>query len=88
MKKIFLFIIILFFTHSLCAQKKLNGKVLDPQNKGIDGASVYWINTNDLVFSDSKGNFELDSVGVNDKRLVIQFIGYFTDTFSSFSKKN
>ena len=53
MKKIFLFIIILFFTHSLFAQKKLNGKVLDPQNKGIDGASIYWININELIFSDS-----------------------------------
>lgn len=88
MKKIFLFIIILFIAHSTFAQKKLNGKVLDPQNNGIDGASIYWINTNNLVFSDSKGNFEIDSVGINDKRLVIQYIGFLTDTFSSFNKKN
>lgn len=88
MKKNFLFIIILIFTNSLFAQKKMNGKVLDPQNKAIDGASVYWINSNQSVLTDAKGNFEIDSAGIYDKRLVIKNIGFLTDTFSSFNKKN
>lgn len=88
MKKIFIYLIILFFANESFAQKKISGKVTDPKNKAVDGATVYWINTNNLIFTDAKGNFEIDSVGIIDKRLVIQSIGYLTDTFSTFSKKN
>lgn len=88
MKQIIFIFISLFITVPVIAQKKLTGKVIDANNKAVDGASVYWINTNKLVYTESNGEFSIDSIGISDKKLVIQMIGYLTDTFDSFQKKN
>ena len=88
MKKTILYIFFILNALPSWAQKTMSGKVVDANNKAIEGASVYWINTQSLVFTEKDGKFNIDSNGIADKRLVIQMLGYLTDTISSFQKKN
>ncbi len=88
MKKTILYIFFILNALPSWAQKTMSGKVVDANNKAIESASVYWINTQSLVFTEKDGKFNIDSNGIADKRLVIQMLGYLTDTISNFQKKN
>jgi len=81
-KILFLFLIIFLLCDFVKAQD-LKGKVtgkIDNKNEPLEGAVIKWINTTIGVPSDVKGNFELPLEGVSDKRIIISYIGYKTDT--------
>lgn len=48
----------------------------------LDGAVVKWINTRIGTVTENGGKFCIDSEKISDKRLVVIFVGYKTDTVS------
>jgi len=46
----------------------------------LPGVNIFWINTQKGTTTDVNGNFSLSSKGIADKRLIVSFIGYNTDT--------
>ncbi|MEO6694674.1 MAG: TonB-dependent receptor, partial [Ignavibacteria bacterium] len=58
---------------------KVTGKT-DNKNELIEGAVLKWINTKTGTVTDKIGNFELPSERVSDKRIIVSYIGYKTDT--------
>lgn len=90
MKKILVQLIILvaFLSGSLYSQEKntdIDGVVygLTGNTKEVlDGAVVKWINTRIGTLTENGGKFCIDSEKITDKRLVVIFVGYKTDTVS------
>jgi outer membrane receptor for ferrienterochelin and colicin len=82
MIKKFIFIIILFYSNILYSQSisgfvfSLNDNIKEPLNEAV----VKWINTTKGTITDEKGKFTLPLAGITDKRLVVMFTGYKTDT--------
>ncbi len=61
----------------------LQGKVFrkgEPDNEILPGATVKWINTDIGTITNSNGVFSLSAKNVKDKRLIVTYIGYKTDT--------
>lgn len=72
-------LLIFFASHG----QALKGKVKDSSdtlNAGLPGASVYWVNTSKGTQTDANGNFEITLKGIEDKKLIVTFFGYKTDT--------
>jgi hypothetical protein len=46
----------------------------------LPGVNIFWINTRTGTTSDANGNFSISAKGITDKRLILSFIGYNTDT--------
>jgi len=64
------------------AQGTLEGTLFSiDQNKKtlLEGASIYWINTQTGTVSDQEGKFELPFLGLG-KKLIFSYIGHQTDT--------
>lgn len=89
MKKIVLYIL-LIFSCSIAAQESLKGMIMDntnPKDKlGIEGVTVYWLNTNIAAVTNEKGWFEI-AYKASYKKLVISYLGYKTDTLTITSAK-
>jgi hypothetical protein len=75
----YLLIVCSLFPFAISAQSIL-GKVTDEKNRSLPGASIYWLGTNIGVSAGDKGEFELSSSNISDKRLVASFVGYEPDT--------
>jgi len=65
----------------LFSQKTIKGTVVDQQKTAVSGANVYWLNTAIGTTTNESGVFELPYKATN-KKLVISFIGYKTDTLT------
>ena len=64
----------------------LKGKVLGEEEGGrtaLPGASVRWIGTTVGTTTNENGVFLLDSAAIDDRRVVVSFIGFRTDTISA-----
>ena len=83
MKK--LMMILLWLPLCAYAQQQLEGTVVEANDKnqeiGIEGASVYWLDTSVGTITDFDGNFEIP---YKDEytRLVISYVGFRTDTIA------
>lgn len=83
MKK--LMMILLWLPLCAYAQQQLEGTVVEVNDKnqeiGLEGASVYWLDTSVGTITDFDGNFEIP---YKDEytRLVISYVGFRTDTIS------
>jgi outer membrane receptor for ferrienterochelin and colicins len=44
------------------------------------GVNIYWIGTQKGTTTDNNGEFRISSKGIKDNRLIIQYLGYKTDT--------
>lgn len=90
MKKIIvqLLILIAVTTGNLYSQvnsKNVDGVVygLTGSNKEpLEGAVVKWINTRIGTISEAGGKFQIESDKITDRRLVVIFVGYKTDTIA------
>ncbi|MGV8019270.1 MAG: carboxypeptidase-like regulatory domain-containing protein [Ignavibacteria bacterium] len=88
MKKIQLFLLLVFFASQLNAQissdvKTINGIVYGsaPKEKeALEGAVIRWINTKKGTVTDHDGKFELAADGITDKRIIVFYVGYNKDT--------
>lgn len=78
MKKQFLFLL-LFLPFTIFGQA-LRGAVLDEDGTDLLGANVQWIGTGNGTSTDELGMFEISTEGVEDKRLVVSYVGYVSDT--------
>ncbi|MCX6165624.1 MAG: TonB-dependent receptor, partial [Ignavibacteriae bacterium] len=90
MKKIIvqLLILIVISTGNLYSQvnnKNVDGVVygFSGSNKEpLEGAVVKWINTRIGTISEAGGKFQIEADKITDKRLIVIFVGYKTDTVS------
>ncbi|MFN0202819.1 MAG: TonB-dependent receptor domain-containing protein [Bacteroidia bacterium] len=77
------FLILLNITCISLFAQNLSGKIYGTDEKGnktpLQGAAVYWLNTQAGAFTDSLGHFELPKVA-ESQRLVASFGGYKEDT--------
>lgn len=60
----------------------------DNHRHPLTGVNIFWINTQKGTTSDANGNFSISAKGITDKRLIISFIGYNTDTVQVGSNNN
>jgi outer membrane receptor for ferrienterochelin and colicin len=74
-KYIFIFIATLI-SATVTAGDKIRGYVYDEQNEPVTGANVHWENTNNGTVTDANGFFEIEQI--ENKRLIISYIGYTT----------
>lgn len=89
MKLKIIYILFIFLPIYSVAQDSLRGMVMVQENgkmSGIEGASVYWLDTNIGTTTDEKGWFSID-YKQEYKKLVISFVGYQTDTIEVNSNK-
>lgn len=78
MNKLLVFLALLF-PWALSAQT-LKGKVTDNNNNPLSGASVYWLDTAIGTTSNDQGAFEIQLVSEAEKKLIVSFTGYQSDT--------
>ena len=72
------------------AQETLEGTLFSiDQNKivSLEGASIYWMNTQTGTVSDQEGKFELPFLG-SGKKLIFSYIGHQSDTLIVSKRKN
>lgn len=63
----------------------LKGKVfgkMEIEKEILPGASVYWLGTTIGATANENGLFAIETSGISDKRLVISFVGFISDTLS------
>ncbi|MFA6367150.1 MAG: TonB-dependent receptor [Bacteroidales bacterium] len=79
-RSIILLLFILFATHGLRAQSKVDGTVYDLKtNEKLAYVNLFWLNTNKGTSTDINGKFSLNANSKNNK-LVLSYIGYYNDT--------
>lgn len=81
--KIFFIIFILFLISGNIFSQSIKGNIYgddEGKNQPLDAAVVKWINTTKGTITDSTGKFELSLSNITDKRLVVSYAGYKTDT--------
>ena len=83
MKKYIVNSLLLFMPFILFSQTTFKGMIMDKNNPkdklGVEGATVYWLNTNVSAITNSKGWFTID-YKPEYKKLVVSYLGYKTDT--------
>ncbi len=77
--KIYLIIIGLLLSINVSAQM-ISGKVTDDNNEPLVGANVYWLDTTIGVSTDEEGQFELSVENIFNKKIIVSFVGYSSDT--------
>ncbi|HLG35729.1 MAG TPA: TonB-dependent receptor [Bacteroidia bacterium] len=76
-------IILHLFLFPVCAfAQTLQGKITDTQSEPLTGANIVWAGTTIGTVTDAKGQFEITLQNITDKKLVISFVGYRTDTLN------
>ncbi|MDZ4712815.1 MAG: carboxypeptidase-like regulatory domain-containing protein [bacterium] len=89
--RIFILIAAFLLLNETSEAQTLKGKVsgkTDAINEPLDGAVIKWINTKTGTVSDEKGEFELSSNNITDKRILVFNVGYLTDTVDVSDKTN
>jgi outer membrane receptor for ferrienterochelin and colicin len=85
MNKIVLFSFLLFLPFKVFSQTTFKGMIMDKNNHkdnlGVEGATVHWLNTNVSAVTNKKGWFTI-SYRAEYKKLVINYLGYKTDTIN------
>ena len=84
MRKIFLMLLLCISFAQ--AQETVSGKVLDEQNLPLPGAGVNWLNTTISASTLGDGTFTIPYSSEN-KKLVISYLGYVSDTLDIASPK-
>lgn len=59
----------------------VRGTIVNESYEALVGASAVWAGTTDGTISDIEGKFELIFPDTEERRLVISYVGYQTDTF-------
>lgn len=77
-----IFLLTMLFANYSDAQV-VKGKVYsiaEGKKEFLEDAVVKWINTSKGTLTDEKGNFEISSANITDKRFITILVGYKTDT--------
>ncbi|MBN1633949.1 MAG: TonB-dependent receptor [Ignavibacteria bacterium] len=86
MKKIIFINIILLFLTVYAYSQTIKGTVYDNNNQKLPGVTIKWIYVPEGTLTDNNGNFELSSLNINDKRIVVFYLGYENDTLNISNK--
>ena len=90
MNKILINSLLLFLPFILFSQTTFNGMLMDKSNPkdnlGVEGATVHWLGTNISSVTNKKGWFTIP-YKVEYKKLVINYLGFRTDTLTIKSLK-
>ncbi len=89
LKNISIYIAFFLCVINLSAQKIIEGKVVHKEKSetlALEGANVYWKNTNIGTITDKSGDFSIYSSDKTNK-LIISFLGFKTDTLIISSDK-
>ena len=81
--------IFLFCTNVLKSQEVIKGKIVYKQERetlALEGANVYWLDTNQGTTTDELGDFNL-KLSKKSNRLVISYLGFHPDTLKIVSNK-
>ena len=70
---------LLFMPILLFSQTYLDGIVFG-ENNPLVGANIQWINSNIGVTTDQNGEFTINKDDISEKKLIISFIGFLSDT--------
>ena len=54
----------------------ISGKISDTRSNPVTGASVFLLNTNFAVISDTKGSFEIRNIAAGDYTIAVSAIGF------------
>ena len=73
-------LLLLLISTLASSQNKLNGTILDDNNNILKDANVQWINTLIGTTSDLNGKFSISQNNIKDRRLIISYIGFNSDT--------
>ncbi len=83
MKKYIINSLLLFMPILIFSQTTFKGMIMDKNNPkdnlGVEGASVHWLNTSVSAITNKKGWFTIDYKSTY-KELIVNYIGYRTDT--------
>ena len=82
MKSIFIISFLLcnvIASHAQLLKGKIFGQ-LESEKEILPGAKVVWLGTTIGAITNENGVFELSLEGINDKRLIVSYIGYLHDT--------
>ena len=88
-KNITIYITFFLYVFNLSAQKIIQGKIVHKvksETLALEGANVYWKNTNIGTITDESGDFNIYSSDKTNK-LIISFLGFITDTLTISSDK-
>lgn len=77
---LFLFSITLVFGQNPVVKGFVKGLNVENKEETLPYANIFWLNTSVGTVADESGYFELEIPKVNDKKLVISFVGYQNDT--------
>lgn len=80
--KIIKIIILIFIFPVYAFAQTLQGKITDTKGEPLTGANVFWLATTIGTVTDAKGMFEITLQNITNKKLVISFVGYKTDTLN------
>lgn len=83
MKKHITIIIVLLLLAFNSYSQTLRGRVFTTRGKNIEylnGVSIKWLNTNIGTLSDTLGKFSLKMENIIDKKLLVEYLGYNSDT--------
>ena len=72
-------LLIVFFPLSVFSQA-IKGRVTDNKEEPLIGANIHWVNTTIGGIVDVDGNFEISLEGIMDKRIIVSYVGYESDT--------
>ena len=61
-------------------QTNLTGIVKNKKEESLIGANIHWINTQIGTTTDINGYFEINKHDIEDKRIIISYVGYRNDT--------
>ena len=85
MKKYIINSFLLFMPFIIFSQSTFRGMIMDKNNPkdnlGLEGATVFWLNTNVSAITNAKGWFAID-YKPDYKKLVVSYLGYKTDTIT------
>ena len=80
MKKLINISIFFLLAFALNAQS-VKGTIVNESYEALIGASAVWANSSNGTVSDIEGKFELAFPDTDERRLVVSYVGYVTDTF-------
>lgn len=81
--KSFLLLLIFVYSAEISYSQNLSGTIsgIDENKKEpLDGAVIKWINTKKGTATDEKGKFDLSSDGITDRRIIVSYTGFRSDT--------
>lgn len=80
MKSIIIVIILTLIMPYMAQSQILKGRVINQENKPLNGASIFWLESKRGTVTDTAGNFSIKIPKDTVRKLIVSFAGYYPDT--------